>query len=75
MSHEALRAVDESRAFEATRRREPNRFRGLYGAARAAELAGDRDRARVYFIELLALAEHADTERPEILHARRFTER
>ncbi len=32
--------------FEATLKREPNRFRALYGAARAASLSGDRARAR-----------------------------
>ena len=57
------------------KRRSCVRFRGLYGAACAAALAGARDRASVYFTELLTLAEHADTERHEILHARRFTGR
>ena len=70
---EIRRPAEALQAFQATRRTEPNRFRGLYGAARAAELAGDRGRAKAYFTELLALAEHADTERPEILHAMRVT--
>jgi hypothetical protein len=34
------------REFEATLQGEPNRFRTLHGAARAAELAGDRETAR-----------------------------
>jgi len=33
--------------FEASQRMDPNRFHGIAGAARAAELAGDRDRGRV----------------------------
>ena len=33
-------------AFEASQRSEPNRFKGLYGAARAAELAGEKEKAR-----------------------------
>ncbi len=31
--------------YEASFVRDPNRFRGLYGAARAANAAGDRDKA------------------------------
>jgi hypothetical protein len=59
-------------AFEASQRVEPNRFRGLYGAARAAELAGDRERAQTYYAHLVALGEHADTVRPELQQARDY---
>ena len=55
--------------FEASHVVEPNRFRGLYGAARAAELAGDEEKARTYYEELLALGENADTERAELVAA------
>jgi hypothetical protein len=44
----------------------------LYGAARAAELSGDREKARTYYANLLALCEKADTERPELKEARAF---
>ena len=60
------------REFEASIRVEPNRFRGLYGAARAANLAGDRTKARTYYSELLTLGEKADTERPELQEAKAF---
>ncbi len=60
------------REFEASFNREPNRFQGLYGAARAAELSGDREKARTYYAKLMALAQNADTERPELKHARAF---
>jgi tetratricopeptide (TPR) repeat protein len=50
----------------------PNRFNAFYGAARAAELAGDRDRTRAYFEKLLALSKNTDTERPEIAKAKLF---
>jgi hypothetical protein len=60
------------REFEASMRVEPNRFRGLHGAARAAELSGDRTRARTYYSALLALGEQADTERPELRQAKAF---
>jgi tetratricopeptide (TPR) repeat protein len=48
----------------------PNRFRGLYGAATAAQAAGDRQQAADYFRRLVTLAQHADTERPELARAR-----
>jgi hypothetical protein len=58
--------------FETSHQVEPNRFRGLYGAARAAELSGDREKARTYYASLLALCEKADTERPELKEAKAF---
>ncbi|HZU05257.1 MAG TPA: hypothetical protein VFB73_04735 [Chloroflexota bacterium] len=59
-------------AFERSQRVEPNRFRGLAGAARAAELAGETERARTYYAALLQLAHSADTERPELVRARAY---
>jgi tetratricopeptide (TPR) repeat protein len=57
--------------FEATLKREPNRFRALYGAARAAQLKGDREVSRRYFRELLKVCEHADKPgRRELAEAR-----
>jgi len=58
--------------FEASQKVEPNRFHGLAGAARAAELAGDRAKAKTYYEQLIALAKTADSERPEIVKARAF---
>ena len=58
--------------FEASLQETPNRYRGLYGAARAAEAAGDRQKARGYFEKLVTLAQHADTSRPEIAPAKAF---
>ena len=59
--------------FEASHRVEPNRFQGLYGAARAAELAGDGDKARTYYGRLVSLAKGADGDRPEIKKAKTFS--
>lgn len=47
-------------AFEATLQHEPNRFRALAGAARAASEAGNRAAARKYSAELLKLGARAD---------------
>jgi hypothetical protein len=58
--------------FEASHVIEPNRFRGLYGAARAAELAGEVEKAHTFYEALIALAESADVERPELATAEAF---
>lgn len=60
------------REFEASMRVEPNRLSGLYGAARAAELSGDRTKARTHYSELLTLGEKADAERSELREAKAF---
>jgi tetratricopeptide (TPR) repeat protein len=69
---EAERPKEALVAFEATMKKEPNRFRGLYGAARAAEQSGDRAKATTYYKQLLEIAKEADTERPELVAARKF---
>ncbi len=57
--------------FEATLKKEPNRFRAVYGAARAASLMGDRLAARRYHDQLLKICKGADKPgRPELADAR-----
>jgi tetratricopeptide (TPR) repeat protein len=58
--------------FEASQKTDPNRFHGLAGAARAAEVVGDAAKAKTYHTQLLELAKTADAERPEIVRARAF---
>lgn len=58
--------------FEATMKKEPGRLRGAYGAARAAETAGDRARALAHYKTVLEIARSADGDRPELQHARNF---
>jgi tetratricopeptide (TPR) repeat protein len=58
--------------FETVQRSEPNRFRAIYGAARAAEMAGDRERARQHYSKLIETIGTADTTRPEVTIARTF---
>jgi tetratricopeptide (TPR) repeat protein len=60
------------REFEASLRNAPNRFNGLYGAARAAALAGDRKRAEGFYKQLVALCRDADTDRHELQEAKEF---
>jgi tetratricopeptide (TPR) repeat protein len=58
--------------FETSLRFTPERFNGLYGAARAATLASDQKKARTYYEKLLTLTRQADTPRPEIAEAKAF---
>jgi Tfp pilus assembly protein PilF len=58
--------------FEASFQAAPNRFRGFYGAAKAAERLGDQERARAYYEKLITLCSQADTERPELTEAKAF---
>ena len=69
---DAGNATEALVAFEATMKKEPNRFRGIYGGARAAEVLGDLAKATVYYKKLLEVAKDADTDRPELRHARTF---
>jgi tetratricopeptide (TPR) repeat protein len=60
------------REYEASLKETPNRYRGLWGAARAAEAAGNRQKADDYYAKLVALSKNADTERPELQRAKAF---
>lgn len=66
---EAGRAPEALVEFERSHQKEPNRLRGYYGAARAAELAGRTDVARDNYAKLLELTERADSDRLEIARA------
>jgi tetratricopeptide (TPR) repeat protein len=64
--------ADALAEFEATLKKEPNRFRAVYGAAKAASLAGNRQKARTYYAQLLRICERADAPgRPELQDAQR----
>jgi len=66
MAREALAA------FEATIKKEPNRFNAIAGAAKAAERLGDQAKAKDYYQKLTTLAGNADTVRPDLAAARAF---
>ncbi len=59
-------------AYDASLRVAPNRFKALSGAARAFARAGNRDKAKAYYAQLLTAAASADTERPELRDAKAF---
>lgn len=60
------------REFETSLGDSPNRFNGLYGAARAAQLSNDKKKAGDYYAKMVTLTAHADSERPELQKIREF---
>src|SRR5213083_958159 len=58
--------------FEAALKIYPGRFRGLYGAARAAEQTGDKENASRYYAKLAAQTAKASGSRDELNHVREF---
>jgi tetratricopeptide (TPR) repeat protein len=70
---EMKQPAEALKEFQATLKKEPNRFRALYGAAKAASLSGDRATARTYYSQLLKMCAKADSPgRPELAEARKF---
>jgi tetratricopeptide (TPR) repeat protein len=72
---QAKRPKEAFAEFENALKQQPNRFRGFYGAAMAAEAAGDVANATKYYRRVVELAQHADAERPELQRARAHLER
>jgi tetratricopeptide (TPR) repeat protein len=58
--------------FEATMAKEPNRFNGYLGAAKAAQASGDTAKAKATYAKLVALAAESDSQRPTLVTARSF---
>jgi tetratricopeptide (TPR) repeat protein len=67
--HEPAQALKE---FETSLEAARNRYRGFYGAAKAAQESGNREKARSYYEKLLTLCNHADTERQELAEAETY---
>jgi tetratricopeptide (TPR) repeat protein len=65
------RPTEALREYEASMVKEPNRFRGLYGAARSAERAGERNKATAHYTKLMMLAAPSKYERAELRTARK----
>jgi tetratricopeptide (TPR) repeat protein len=59
-------------AYETSLESAPNRLRGLYGAAKAAEAARQPEKATAYFGKLVELTKDADADRVEIREAKAF---
>jgi tetratricopeptide (TPR) repeat protein len=65
------RPADALKEFESSQVREPERFRGYYGAGQAAAQSGDRVKAKRYFAKLVEMAGQG-AARPELGQARAF---
>jgi tetratricopeptide (TPR) repeat protein len=57
-------------AYEVSMKNAPNRLRGFYGAAKAAEAAGDKKKAAAHMQQLARLTRNADSDRTEIREAK-----
>jgi tetratricopeptide (TPR) repeat protein len=69
---ESGQAKEAQREFEAALKIYPGRFRGLYGAARAAEQTGDKQNASRYYAKLAAQTAKSGGSRDELDHVREF---
>ncbi len=58
--------------YETALIRSKNRFNSIYGSARSAELAGDKDKAKHYYQKLVDVAGAGDADRPRLQHAKDF---
>ena len=67
---ELKRPAEALREFEASQTREPDRFRGLYGAGQAAAQSGDSAKAKRYLTRLVEIAGGGEP-RPELVEARK----
>jgi tetratricopeptide (TPR) repeat protein len=64
--------AEARREFEASLQNAPNRFRSFYGAAKAAERAGQPQKTKTFYEQLVVLCSQADTDRPELSEPKAF---
>ena len=69
---EAGQPKEAQHEFEAALKIYPGRFRGLYGAAQAAEKNGDKENASRYYAKLATQTANATGSREELNHVRDF---
>ena len=56
--------------YEGSMKATPNRLRGYYGAAKAAEASGNKEKAAGYFNKVAQLTRNSDGDRAEIREAK-----
>ncbi|HXZ30841.1 MAG TPA: hypothetical protein VEH30_01055 [Terriglobales bacterium] len=66
------RAQEALAEYETDLKFNPNRFDGLYGAAHAAEIAGNNQKASTYYSQLLRVCAGSTSDRPELSHAKQL---
>ena len=62
--------VQAMQEFETSMQKEPNRFNGLYGAAQAAEMTQQKEKAAGYYAQLLKNCDGVRSDRPELAQAK-----
>lgn len=72
---ELNRPADALEQFKTSLQTDPNRFNGLYGAGKAAEMAGQQEVAATYYKQLLANCGDAGEQRAELKHAKEVVEK
>jgi tetratricopeptide (TPR) repeat protein len=63
---------DALNAYLAALEISPNRFNSLFGAGNAAQLAGNLDKAKLYYSKLIELTNGTESERTEIKEVTSF---
>jgi tetratricopeptide (TPR) repeat protein len=66
------RPKEAQREFEAALKIYPGRFRGLYGAAQAAQQSGEKENAQRYYAKLIEQTSKADGSRTELAQLREY---
>ena len=70
MMMDAKQPAEALKEYETVLQKEPNRFRSVYGAGHAAELAGFTQKARTYYQQLIKICERGERQlRQELDHA------
>jgi tetratricopeptide (TPR) repeat protein len=64
------RAEEALAEYEKSMKIDPNRFNGLAGAARSAEVAHQPEKARSYYLQLLQNCNGVDSDRAELIRAK-----
>ena len=72
MLFESKSYADALKQYEKALIRSPNRFNSLYGAARAAELAGDVGKAQWYYSKFVELTKEAEIGLDKIENAKSY---
>ena len=67
------RPAEALKEYETSMKTTPNRFNGIYGAAKAAQAAHDDEKAKLYFGKLVELA--GSSNRKAVADARAYVSR
>jgi tetratricopeptide (TPR) repeat protein len=68
----AKKPAEALKAYEENLKQHPNRFNGLYGAGLAAEESGDNAKAKLYYQQLVTVANSPGSNRPELKVAKTY---